>query len=415
LWLRNDATGGDAVRILVLTNLYPNPFQPHRAPFNRHQLRLLNCMHPVRVIAPVAWTDELRARWRGAAPLSDERITRFDGITVEHPRYLFPPRLLRRYYGHFYLASVRSAFRRALIEFRPDLAFAPWAYPDGWSAVRLARRHGLPVVVQVHGSDVLLLGQFPTRRARTVEAVRGADGVVAVSRDLAGHLCTLGVEANRVRVVYDGVDRALFYSGLKGEARRRLQLPDEERLVLFIGNLVPVKGLDVLLESVGILAREKLIVRLHVIGQGPLRRSLEQQAERLGLAGQAYFHGALPQQHLPGWYRAADLFVLPSHSEGVPNVLLEASACGTSWVASRVGGIPEIAHLGRSTLVAPNRPAELAQAIRERLCTPLAGELLPAPVPSREEAVNELAAFLQQVVAQHRRQAVRAPDFAEAT
>jgi glycosyltransferase involved in cell wall biosynthesis len=415
LRLDDDATGGGVVRILVLTNLYPNPFQPHRAPFNRHQLRLLNRVHPVRVIAPVAWTDELRARWRGAAPLCDGRTTRLDGLTVEHPRYLFPPRLLRRFYGHFFLGSVRCAFRRAVAEFRPDLVFAPWAYPDGWSAVKLARRHGLPVVVQVHGSDVLLLDQFPMRRARTAEAVRGADGVVAVSRDLARHLNALGAEPNRVRVVYDGVDRALFHPGPKDEARRRLQLPDGERLLLFIGNLVPVKGLDVLLESVGILAREEPSVRLHLIGQGPLRRSLEQQTERLGLAGRVWFHGALPQPQLPEWYRAADLFVLPSHSEGVPNVLLEASACGTPWVASRVGGIPEIAHLGRSTLVEPNRPAELARAIRERLGSPVAGEPFPTPVPSREVAVDELAGFLQEVTARHRQQTVRAPDFVEAT
>jgi glycosyltransferase involved in cell wall biosynthesis len=84
--------------------------------------------------------------------------------------------------------------------------------------------------------------------------------------------------------------------------------------------------------------------------------------------------------------------VLPSHSEGVPNVLLEASACGTPWVASRVGGIPEIAHLGVSRLVPPNTPAELAAAIRSSLTAPL--QPPPLGPKAREESVGELIEFL---------------------
>jgi len=77
--------------------------------------------------------------------------------------------------------------------------------------------------------------------------------------------------------------------------------------------------------------------------------------------------GAKAHNELPDWYRAADVFVLPSRSEGLPNVLLEASACGTPFVASNVGGIPEIAHLGASKLVQPNDAQSLASAISDFL------------------------------------------------
>ncbi len=390
------------MRVLALTNLYPNPFQPHRATFNRHQFRLLNERHPVRVIAPVAWTDELKARRAGRPPLPADRRVTYDGLTVEHPWYLFPPKVGRRWYGHFFRAAVGPAFRRAVEEFRPDVVFAPWAYPDGWAAGRLVRQAGLPVVLQCHGSDVLLLDQHPSRKRRTIEAVTAADGVVAVSRDIADHLIRMGVAADRVRVIIDGVDRAVFHPGPKAEARRAVGLPDDgPPVLLFIGNLVAVKAIDVLLDACGVLDRENFAVRVVVVGGGPLRAKLEQQAAALGLVERVRFTGPLPQDTLPDWYRAADLFVLPSHSEGVPNVLLEASACGTPWVASRVGGIPEIAHLGVSRLVPPNTPTELAAAIRQSLSAP------PQPPPpgpkAREQAVGELIEFLTETLTRFRR------------
>ena len=106
-------------------------------------------------------------------------------MPVEYPRFVFPPRVLRGWYGRFYRWSIGPAFRRALAAFRPDVVFATWAYPDGWAAVDLAHQAGLPAVLKVHGSDVLQLKHYPTRRRGTAEALRRADRVVAVSRDLA--------------------------------------------------------------------------------------------------------------------------------------------------------------------------------------------------------------------------------------
>ena len=160
---------------------------------------------------------------------------------------------------------------------------------------------------------------------------------------------------------------------------------------------MPVKAIDVLLRACADPVLKGHNFRLVVVGQGPLRPALEQLAVQLGIADRVRFAGSLAQTELPRWYRAADVFVLPSHSEGVPNVLLEASACGTPWVASRVGGIPEIAHLGTSRMVTPNTPGELAQAIREALTAPPQA-LPPGPRP-REEAVSELADFLESVLA----------------
>ncbi len=112
------------MRVLALTNLYPNPYQPNRATFNRQILRHLAGHHPVAVIAPLAWTDEWAARRRRSEPVPSGRRVTCDGITVDHPRYLYPPKVLRSWYGHFFRRSVRASFDRALTEFRPDLVFA---------------------------------------------------------------------------------------------------------------------------------------------------------------------------------------------------------------------------------------------------------------------------------------------------
>src|SRR6516162_682944 len=132
------------MRVLTLTNLYPNPLHPTRGPFNRQQLRVLAEHHDVRVISPIAWPDELAWRLKGGPRLPSDRRVTCDGIGVEHPRYYFPPKYLRGWYGHFYRESVRSTFRRALTEFRPDVIYSPWAYPDGWAAVELGHQAGLP-------------------------------------------------------------------------------------------------------------------------------------------------------------------------------------------------------------------------------------------------------------------------------
>jgi glycosyltransferase involved in cell wall biosynthesis len=390
------------MRILAVTNLYPNPFHPTRATFNRQLLRALAARHDVRVIAPILWTDELSARRRGQPPLPPGRRVVCDGIPVEHPRYLFPPKVLRHWYGHCFRASIRPAFERAVREFRPDLVFTPWAYPDGWAAVEVGHAAGLQVVLKVHGSDVLMLEKYPRRQARTAEALRRADGIVAVSQDLAERVVELGADPRGVEVVYDGIDDSHFHPGPQDVARAELGLPPDGRVVLFVGNLIPVKGLDVLIRACALLRQQGLSFTCVLVGQGPLGAALRQQADRAGLEDCVRFLGALPHDRLPAWYRAADVFVLPSHSEGVPCVLLEAAACGTPFVASRVGGIPEIAHLGPSELTPPGNVEHLAAALRRRLDGPRQDARPPVTIRGWAEVAGQLAGLFEQVLERRR-------------
>jgi glycosyltransferase involved in cell wall biosynthesis len=320
-----------------------------------------------------------------------------DGLAVDYPRFYFPPKILQRTYGPLFERSVRHVFCQRVAEFHPDLVYSTWAYPDGWAAVRLARRAGLPVVIQVLGSDVLVLTKHAGRRERTFDALRAADGVVAVSRDLADHVMDGGVDPDNVRVIYGGVDPAVFHPGPQREARLRVGLaPDGDPVLLFIGNLVQVKGIDVLVDACSILGKSGTRFQCRIIGQGPLAATLQSQINRLKLGERVQLLGPRPQAELPDWYRAATAFVLPSRSEGVPNVLLEAMACGLPCIASRVGGVPEINDRGDLRMVPPSDPFALASALREVLTVPSRPGTV-APPRTWKDTNEELEEFLAEV------------------
>lgn len=381
------------MRVLAMTSLFPNPYQSNLWSPNRLQLSWLARQTPVDVIAPLPWTTERRGRKLSGNLLSASRTRIVDNLTVEHVPYYFPPGTLRSLHGKFYRWSVAKAFQRHLATFKPDVVFTHWAYPDGWAAVKLGHTHKLPVVIQVMGSDVLLLKETPSRRAGTIEALQQADGIWAVSQDLARNVETLGVTSNRIRVIYDGVDTSLFHPGSQQEARELLKLDITGKIILFVGNLVAVKAIDKLLDACELLHQQGITFHTAVIGQGELRRSLEQHLSRLQCRSSVKFYGSIPQETLPDWYRAADVFVLPSYSEGVPNVLLEASACRLPYVASQVGGIPEIAKQGQGLLVPPGDACALANAIKEQLAAP---RREPLATRSRADCIADFMHFLQQ-------------------
>jgi glycosyltransferase involved in cell wall biosynthesis len=400
------------MRVLAITNLFPNPWQPHRATFNRQQFEALAKLHEVRVIAPVAWTHEVAAKWKGrgaeenSAGDSDARK-----ITVEHPRYLFPPRMLRGWHGHCLKRCIEGNFWRAVNEFRPEVVLGAWAYPDGWAAMELGRHAGLPVMIKVHGSDVLLLKRNSARRKRTLEALNQAAAVVAVSRHLAGEVMKLGVTPGKVSVVYNGVDGGLFCPGSKRAARRHLGLEGQTHggtdnqkdggggngaaLLLFVGNLVAVKGPDVLLEACALLAGRGVRFDCRLIGQGPMKGELERQISEAGLQECVRLTGPRPLTEMAQWYRAADVVVLPSRSEGVPNALMEANACGARMIASDVGGVAEVTDSARMVLIPPENPAALAQALEQSLAQDVSAvDHHPPKQRSWRESAMELGAVL---------------------
>lgn len=349
------------MRVLFFSSIFPRSWNVTLGIYCLHVCRaLVDLGHEARVVSPKGWLEPRERDPRPAYGL--------DGISTEYPTYAYPPRVLQSRYDRFMALSSRAALKRVLDQFRPDAVLSYWAHPDGAVAARFARAAGIPSGVIVGGSDVLVLARDPGRRQRAViDALHANSAVITVGRDLARAVRALGVPSHKVHVVYQGVDKDLFAPGSAVEARKRLGITPHGRMLVAVGSLLPVKGIDVLLDAVAAVAKKR-DVSLYLVGDGKSRAALEAQAERLGLKdGVVHFAGKVDQRALPDWYRAADLTVLASRSEGVPNVLRESLACGTPFVATQVGGVAEIAEGTDCPLVPPENVAALAAAIEGSL------------------------------------------------
>jgi glycosyltransferase involved in cell wall biosynthesis len=196
------------------------------------------------------------------------------------------------------------------------------------------------------------------------------DRVVCVSHGQAAKVLRTGVPPARARVIPNAVHAERFASPDPAD-RQRLGAffpATPGRVVGAAGRLSPDKGFGLLIEAAAVVAREDPSVGFVLFGDGPLRPKLERQAEDAGLSGRFIFAGF--RDDVDRFMPFLDLLVLPSFTEGMPNVVLEAFAAGVPVVATAVGGTPEVVEDGRSGfLVPPGDAAALAEGIRASLAT----------------------------------------------
>jgi len=398
------------MRILFFSNEFPNPLVPTHATFNLGLMQAVAERHPVRVVAPVPFTWELRRPLQARHKMGARRVNLAPNLEVEYPRYYFTPRVLRSCYDTFMHWSVGPALHRAIQQFQPHALLSYWLHPDAAVAVRAARRAGIPAVAMVGGSDLLIFARKGRRRARVLKVLQSADAVVAVSDSIARVLLDDGVPSAKVHVVRRGVNRALFCPGHQAASRRLLGLPEDRKILVAVGRLVPVKGFEYLVDACQILYQRGVNLECHVLGGGPLRDALQTRAYEQGLAGRMVFRGDVAQSLLPEWYRASDLVVLSSLSEGVPNVLLEALSCGKRFVATDVGGVSEVADPRLHALVPAADPRALAEAIDRLLNTPPAG-VTPQFMPGTwEDSAQALCGIVEECLeARGMRASIAAP------
>jgi glycosyltransferase involved in cell wall biosynthesis len=189
-----------------------------------------------------------------------------------------------------------------------------------------------------------------------------ADAVVCLTEAIQQWLQERGIAEGRASVIASGVDTHSFRPRDKITLRRQLGLPPEKLILLYVGNLVPYKGVKILVDAVYLMKASHSVLVL--IGDGEERLSLEERVSRLGLSQRIRFVGAIPPDQVPLWMAAADLFVLPSFSEGRSNVLLEAMASGLPVVATDIPGNREAVSAGETgLLVPPGDPDSLAMAL----------------------------------------------------
>ena len=379
------------MNILTITNLYPRPDQPQRGLFNAQVFTALHAVDGVDV-QNICLVPEWRIwRWKKIRGWSDDS-------TFYLPVFYLPVIGRNISWWTYGWGMTENVGAKALLpsglrkergfKTDADVVLATWLYPDCVAACGLARQYGKPIWFKVQGSDVMHL-ENQVRRRKILEACEYATGIICVSSSLAETLKSAGVEEKKVFVVPNGVDGEMFHYRSKEDAREELRrrgaecvddIVAKKKIVLFVGNLVHVKGVDLLVRAWGrgrraeektpaVLGQQKapdpklggslccsgeegreksVKIRevggavLVVIGEGKMRGRLERMVKRLGIEDTVVFMGVRLHDEVALWMNVADCLCLPSRAEGMPNVLLEAVASGLPVVATDVGGSAEV-------------------------------------------------------------------------
>jgi glycosyltransferase involved in cell wall biosynthesis len=353
------------MRVAVVAEYYPRAADPVLGVWaHRQALAARDAGADVRVIVlhrPVPPLSALRARDVGGAarPLRQPRSASLDGIDVRYVRYLSPPRpLAYGAWGAWAAPALRRALRALRRGFAFDLVHAHYAVPAGDAA----RRTGLdvPLVVSVHGGDVLATVHRGQRARAAVEGTLAAARVVlANSSDTARRCREHG--AREVSVVHLGTDLP-----------PQLKPGDEEETLVTVGHLVARKRHADVVRALALLRARRPGLQYVVIGDGPEREPLRMLAAELGVAGSVELKGQLPPDEAASHARRASLFVMPSVDEAFGVAYVEAMAGGVPAIGCRgEPGPAEIAAAGGGmVLVEPSDPAALADQIESLLSDP---------------------------------------------
>lgn len=343
------------MRLLIVTSQFPIAGEPNRGRPVYQTIRELAKLATVRVLSPVAtypaWAQPRSYLFRDA-----ESGQTVDGCDVHYVRYPALPMASRPFNGALCARAISAPLRA----FAPDLVLAYWLYPDAYGAMLAARKASLPFVAGARGSDLRVRDAISRRLTRPV--VRRAGRLLVVSEDLARVAADqYQADPARTRVIPNGCDAAIFRPGSRDLARAAFGLPADAEVVLYVGRLVAEKGLRELMDATRLLAASRPALNVVLVGEGPLHGELAERIAREKLS--VTLAGAQPPVEVARWMAAADLVTLPSYSEGHPNVLVEALACGRPVVATSVGGIPEVVDAGTGVMVTARDAQALATGL----------------------------------------------------
>ncbi|MHB0937484.1 MAG: N-acetyl-alpha-D-glucosaminyl L-malate synthase BshA [Armatimonadota bacterium] len=266
-----------------------------------------------------------------------------------HPVHPFPYPVLQ---SPMYDLALASRLSEVIAEQELDLLHVHYAIPHAISAY-LARQicpRPFRVITTLHGTDTRLVGLDPSYRPITRFSLEQSDGVTAVSRDLAVHTQEDFALTRPIEVIHNFVDTERF---------RRRELPPcfrehfaapNERLVVHVSNMRPVKRLNDIIRAFAHLQRA-VPARLVLLGDGPDRPEAERLACALEISDRVIFAGNMA--HVENVLAVADLFLLASEVESFGLAALEAMACEVPVVGTRIGGVPEVVEEGETGLLVP--------------------------------------------------------------
>jgi len=268
--------------------------------------------------------------------------------------------------GTSHYLHVRNLIQKEKIKF--DLVHSHFIWSAGYVGACLKKALGIPFVVTAHGFDIYSLPFKDKEWRKKIEYVLNtANCIITVSNKNFEYIKKLDVDT-KVKVIPNGFRHNLFCPRNPKECIKALNLPNGKRIILTVGNLVPIKGHKYLIEAVNEIIQQRKDLLCVIVGTGTIRKAIEQQIKIYKLEEYFLLTGAKPHDEIPLWMNACDLFVLPSLNEGNPTVMFEALGCGKPFVGTNVGGVPEVITSDQyGLLVQPADSKDLAEKIIQAL------------------------------------------------
>ncbi|HOD36076.1 MAG TPA: glycosyltransferase family 4 protein [Syntrophales bacterium] len=350
------------MRILQISSLYPSYDGSRSVNFVHRQIvELKKKGIDIQVICPVnkftRISDFLKLKKICRKPLRKS----IDDINVTYLPYW---NFSTRYTPALEILSLSSVLHKCFLAKNNlhayDLIHAHQLFPVGCACSMTAKKFNVPVVVSARGADV---HTYPRMHAKimdfTQSVIRETDKITAVSRSLAEQIYDLAAPRSTIDVVYNGIDFAKFRPmANQSDLRVKLGLPATGVGLCMISRLMKTKGIYELLNAFKAVASADDTVWLAVVGEGPLRSMMIDWLNHHQLQTRVILAGFRSHDEIPYWINASDIFVFPSYNEGLPNVILEAMACGRPIIATEVGGIPEVVTHGTNAILIPPRTVD---------------------------------------------------------
>jgi glycosyltransferase involved in cell wall biosynthesis len=360
------------LRILAISHMFPTV---HAGQYGAFICREAQSLRPYEIEChflvgrPWApWPLHYVPRWRDYGPSNP--LAAPEGLSALPVAYLRPPGFgFRRFEGNSLARALLPAARQWHRESLFDLALGVSMLPDTEAAVVIASELGLPVAALAVGSDVMVYpDRMPVLWRRLCETLEQVDLPVGVSQSVCRRLAETGKCRREPLCVYLGRDTRRFVPvENKDRLREQLDWPRESIVAIYVGGLVEIKGVRELAAAAEPLLNKHERFRLVCVGAGPAQDELVGLRDRLMREGAVMLPGRVAPAEVPRLLQAADFLVLPSHSEGMPQAVLEAMNCGLPVVATRVGGVPEAVVDGETGLLVEPKNIEQLRDAMERM------------------------------------------------
>lgn len=315
-------------RILVLSNMYPSKHSKTFGIFVKNQVELL--------------------RAKGL---------QVDVIAIDDPRK--GKAILLKKYALFFMRNLLNFIVRGR---KYQAVHVHYIFPTGLVGLLYKNVLRKKLIVTSHGGDIDQMSKKSERVQKlTKQILDKSDHVITVGERLKEEVHTnFDISYQKLSVINMGVNRDVFKQQDKAAVRDELNIPSDERVLLFVGNLIRAKGLNDLVEAYEIISERESNTTLHFIGEPKDQAYFNELKEKTKNISSLYIHDAKDQMEVAKWLAASDLFMLPSHIEGFGLVALEAMACGVPVIGSDVGGLSYLLADEAGVKTEPHNPEDIA-------------------------------------------------------